>query len=192
MYTHELKIPKERVAVIIGKEGETKKELESDTSSKIDIDSHEGDVRVSCEDPVNLLTAKEVVKAIGRGFNPDIAKLIIKQDTAFELLNILDYVKTKKDIIRLKGRIIGAEGKSRKTIEDLTDVHISVYGKTVGIIGETQRVTVARRAIESLLSGSPHSKVYHWLEKQRRELKKMELLDSSLIKEDKDATDTGE
>lgn len=192
MYTHELKIPKERVAVIIGKEGETKKELESDTSSKIDIDSHEGDVRVSCEDPVNLLTAKEVVKAIGRGFNPDIAKLIIKQDTAFELLNILDYVKTKKDIIRLKGRIIGAEGKSRKTIEDLTDVHISVYGKTVGIIGETQRVTVARRAIESLLSGSPHSKVYHWLEKQRRELKKMELLDSSLIKEDKYATDTGE
>ncbi|MFP4423754.1 MAG: KH domain-containing protein [Candidatus Woesearchaeota archaeon] len=192
MYTHELKIPKERVAVIIGKEGETKKELESDTGSKIDIDSHEGDVHVSCEDPVNLLTAKEVVKAIGRGFNPDIARLIIKQDTAFELLNILDYVKTKKDIIRLKGRIIGAEGKSRKTIEDLTDVHISVYGKTVGIIGDTQRVTVARRAIESLLSGSPHSKVYHWLEKQRRELKKMELLDSSLIKEDKDATDTGE
>ena len=72
----------------------------------------------------------------------------------------------------MKGRIIGAEGKSRRTIEELTETNVSVYGKTVSIIGLAEGVDMARRAIETLLSGSPHANVYKWLEKKRRELKR--------------------
>jgi len=46
-YNLELKIPKERVAVLIGKNGEVKKELEEYTSAKIEIDSKEGDVKIT-------------------------------------------------------------------------------------------------------------------------------------------------
>ena len=73
-------------------------------------------------------------------------------------------------MIRLKGRVIGQEGKSRKIIEGLTETYISVYGKTISIIGQAENVSVARRAIESLLAGSNHATVYRWLEKKRREL----------------------
>jgi len=158
--------------VLIGKDGITKKQIESATNIKLKIDSKEGDVFLEGEDALGLYSAREVVKAIGRGFNPEIALLLLKPDYMFEMLNMLDYVKSKNSIIRLKGRVIGAEGRSRKTIEELTETYISVYGKTIGIIGFSENVTIAKKAIESLLSGSPHSSVYKWLEKRRGNMKR--------------------
>ena len=124
-----------------------------------------------------MYSAKEIVTAIGRGFNPEIAQLLVKQDYSFEILNLNDFSKTKNDMKRLKGRVIGEKGKSRGTIEELTGAYISVYGKTVAIIGEISAVSLARRAIESLLSGSQHASVYKWLEKQRRDMKRKEAIE---------------
>lgn len=175
-FTHELKIPKERVAVLIGKKGEQKKKIEDSTKTKIEVDSNEGDVTISSDDALNVYNTKELVTAIGRGFNPDVALLLLKVDYVFELINISDYIKSKNDMQRLKGRVIGSEGKCRKLIEKLTDTYICVYGKTIGIIGEVTTAPIARRAIENLLRGSPHGNVYKWLEKQRRDLKRKEMI----------------
>ena len=166
-----LKIPLDRVGVLIGPKGILKKELEGETNTKISVDSKDGDIKIEGDDALGIYTVKEVVKAVGRGFNPDIAKLLIKQDYFFELINIHDYVKSKSSMDRLKGRIIGAGGKARKNVEDLTETFISVYGKTIGIIGMADHVAIAKKAIESLLQGSPHSNVYRWLEKKHREIK---------------------
>ena len=175
-FAYELKIPKERVAVLIGKDGEVKNHIENETCVSLDINSEDGDVVIKGKDALKLYATQDVVKAIGRGFNPEIAILMLKPDYTFDMLDIMEFARTKKDMLRLKGRIIGADGKSRKTIEDLTETHICVYGKTVGIIGEISNVGSARRAIESLLSGSPHANVYHWLEKQRRDRKRDEIV----------------
>ncbi len=181
-YSNEIKIPKERVAILIGKKGETKKELENRTKTKMIIDSKEGDIFLSGNDALSLFDVVEVIKAIGRGFNPDIAFLILKQDYVFELINMNDFAKTKNDSLRLKGRVIGSEGKSRNTIEELTETNISVYGKTIGIIGLQENVASARRAIESLLSGSPHSNVFRFLEKNRRIIKSKKVLREDIKK----------
>lgn len=170
-YSYELKIPKDRVAVLIGTRGEVKKQLEERTKTKLDIDSKEGDVTITGNDPLNLYSTREVIRAIGRGFNPDVALTLLKQDYGLEVINIQLYAKTKNDVQRLKGRLIGEEGKARKTIEELTNTHITVYGKTVAIVGEYDGLTMARKAIESLLTGAPHSHVYKFLEKRRKELK---------------------
>lgn len=168
-YNYELKIPKERIAVLIGTKGETKKDIEEITNSRIKVDSKEGEVILSGTDSLGLFTAREVIHAIARGFNPDIAKSLLKQDYSFEIINLNDYAgKSKNNMVRFKGRIIGSEGKARKTIEDLTECNISVYGKTVGIIGEMDQVAIARRAVEMLLSGAPHSTVYKYLEKNKK------------------------
>ena len=179
-YSNELKIPKERVAILIGKKGETKKNLEDLTKTKIIVDSKEGDIFASGKDALSLFDVIEVIKAIGRGFNPDIAFLVLKHDYIFELINMNDFAKTKNDAIRLKGRVIGSEGKSRNAIEELTETNISVYGKTIGIIGLQENVASAKKAIESLLSGSPHSNVYRFLERNKRSIKSKEILGKDL------------
>ena len=175
-YGYELRIPKDRIAVLIGKKGEIKKQIEEETKTKLKIDSKEGDVFISGEDALGLFNAREVITAIGRGFNPEIAMLLLKGDYVLEILDIRDFAgKSKATTIRLKGRVIGEGGKSRKTIEDLTECYVSVYGKTIGIIGEPENVSAARRAIEDLLKGSPHGNVYKWLEKRRRMMKRKKL-----------------
>ena len=181
-YSNEIKIPQERVAILIGKKGETKKQLEEITKTKIIVDSKEGDIFLSGNDALSLFDVVEVIKAIGRGFNPDIAFLILKQDYIFELINMNDFAKTKNDSMRLKGRVIGSEGKSRNTIEELTETNISVYGKTIGIIGLQENVASARKAIESLLSGSPHSNVFRFLEKNRRVMKSRDIFKEAIKK----------
>ena len=175
-YSYELKVPKNRVAVIIGKEGSVKKEIEESTNTKLNIDSKEGDIFVSGEDALGLYTAREIIKAIGRGFNPDVAKLLLKQDYIFEVVDVSEFVKSNEAMIRLKGRVIGKDGKSRKLIEELTECNISVFGKTIGIIGLPESAANARQAVESLLRGSTHANVYKWLEARRRELKRRSIM----------------
>jgi ribosomal RNA assembly protein len=170
-FAFEVKIPKERVAVLIGRSGETKRELEEYTDCKMEIDSKEGDVKISGGDSIKMYALREVVKAVGRGFNPEIARLLLKQDYGLEVISLLDFVRNKDHFERVKGRVIGSEGKSRQTIEELTGTFISVYGKTISIIGDIEGVVVAKKAVESLLQGSPHSNVYRWLEKNRRTLR---------------------
>lgn len=169
-FAYELKIPEERVAVLIGKEGETKKEIENSAKCALQI-TKEGDVTISGEDGLGLFTAREIIRAIGRGFNPRIALQLLKQDYALEMIDMKDIAgKNKSTMERLKGRVIGKEGKAREEVERLTDTHISIYGKTIGIIGENQQVQLARQAVAMLLEGAMHKTVYRYLEKKKKEI----------------------
>ncbi|MBI4150325.1 RNA-processing protein [Candidatus Woesearchaeota archaeon] len=177
-FSYEIRIPKERIAVLIGPKGKVKKDIEDATHSKLDIDSTEGDITLSGDDSLGMYTAREIIKAIGRGFNPEIAMLLLHQDYTLEILNLPDYLgKSKNKMIRIKGRIIGENGKTRRLIEEHTETSISVYGKTISIIGKIENASVAKKAIEDLLSGAPHAAVYRWLEKKRKDLKMREAYD---------------
>ena len=181
-YAYEIKIPKDRIAALIGKGGEMKKKIETDTNISLFIDSKEGDVRISGKDSLGLFTAREIIKAIARGFSPETALKILKSDYALEVLNIADYIgKSKKTAMRLKARLIGTEGKTRRYIEDTTETNICIYGKTVGIIGEVEHMMLARRAIENLLAGATHSSVYQWLERKKKELERNRIIGVSHI-----------
>jgi len=177
MYQYEIKIPKERIAVLIGTKGAVKKQIEEATKSKLNIDSKEGDVFINGNDSVGLMCAREIVRAVGRGFNPEIAMRLLKQDYFFDSIDMTDFARNTKDIARVKGRIIGTGGKSRKKLEELTETSISVYGKTVGIIGQIEKVAIAKHAAESLLRGSPHSKVYSRLEREKKKIRQMQILE---------------
>lgn len=174
-HQYELKIPKERIAVLIGEKGEKKRELEESLRVRMHVDSEEGDVTLIGKDALAVFTAREVVKAIARGFNPDVAKQLLKPEYMLEIVNIADYTGSKDQMTRLKGRVIGEGGKSRSTIEELTETSIVIYGKTIGIIGQTENVTAAKRGVDALLNGAPHSTVFRLLEKLRRDMKRKDL-----------------
>ncbi|MBL7051980.1 MAG: RNA-processing protein [Nanoarchaeota archaeon] len=171
MARQEVKIPHERVAVLIGVNGSVKKRIEEKMRVQLFVDSQEGDVVIEGEDSLKVYECVNIIKAIGRGFNPAVAELLFNEDYMFDLINIQDYIgRSKKDMMRIKGRVIGRDGKARQMIEDATDTHIVVYGKTIGFIGEIENVAAARQAMEMLLEGSPHGNVYNWLDNKKREL----------------------
>ena len=53
-YSYDLRITKDRIAVLIGTKGETKNDLEKETGCKINVDSKEGDVTISGKDALQL------------------------------------------------------------------------------------------------------------------------------------------
>lgn len=83
-----------------------------------------------------------------------------------------EYGRTPNQIRRLKGRVIGQGGKTRRNIEELTSTFITIFGNTIGIIGELENQQVALTAIIRLLKGAEHSTVYRYLNEQRRKLKR--------------------
>jgi len=173
-----LKVSRERIGVLIGPEGKTKKTIEKMLSVELQIDSETGGVTImlaeNAEDPSLLFRAKDVVTAVGRGFSPEHAFHLIRDEEA--VLNIIDlraiFGRSESDIRRVKGRIIGMNGKTRRIIEELTETDVVVYGHTVALIGNIEQVQAAREAILMLIKGSQHSVVYRFLHRKRRELKK--------------------
>jgi ribosomal RNA assembly protein len=176
-----VRIPKDRIGALIGPEGRVKERIEKQLKLEITIDSETGDVTLTlasnADDPSVLFRAKEVVTAIGRGFAPDRAFRLIQDEEA--LLEVIDlreiFGRSLSELERVKGRIIGQEGKTRRIIEELTDAEISVYGHTVSIIADAEEMDISREAIQMLLQGRQHSSVYRFLHKKRRELKKKKL-----------------
>jgi len=165
----QIRIPEERVGVIIGSEGETKKEFQDVTDCEIEL---EGNTVKLEGDPLDEMTAEQIAKAIGRGFNPEKAFNLIQEHHVLHLIDLNRFADTNNDMERLKGRVIGRDGEARRHIEKMTETQISVYGKTIGIIGHAQNIEVAVEAINILLKGSSHSTAYNYLEKNQDKIKK--------------------
>lgn len=159
-----LKIPEERVAVLIGTGGAVKRDIEAKTKTKLTIE--DGNVTIEGEG-VGLMTARDVVQAIGRGFSPEIAFILFREEYVLEVIPLMDILGSEKEMARKKGRIIGSRGKTRNFIEGITRTSISVYGKSVGIIGKYDDVQTAKEAAVMLLQGARHSAVYRFLERSR-------------------------
>jgi ribosomal RNA assembly protein len=176
-----IKVPRERIGALIGPDGRMKETVEKQLSVELQIDSQTGNVTITlsptAEDPSVLFRAKEVITAIGRGFSPERASRLLQDDetvlVVIDLRNIVE--KSQSDIKRLKGRIIGKEGKTRRIIEELTDASVSVHGHTISIIGDMDQAEAAREAIKMLIKGSQHRTVYRFLHKKRRDLKKKQM-----------------
>jgi ribosomal RNA assembly protein len=176
---HYIKIPKERVPVLIGKKGSVKRDIEEKTGVHLYIDSKEGEISIDeseAEDAMGGIKAFNIVRAIGRGFSPERAMRLLEDDVYLEVIDIREFSGKKKNSVRrVRGRIIGTRGKTRRLIEELSGAEVSVYGNTVSIIGDFLEMDIARNAITMLLSGSEHSTVYHYLERRRVDIKIAEM-----------------
>lgn len=173
-----LKIPIDRVGSLIGKGGQTKKMIEERTKTVIRVDP-EGEVRIynrGSNDPLTVMMVTDLVRAVGRGFSPEKAIRLLDDDEYFEVVDIRDYVGKKgSHVVRMRARVIGTKGKTRRLIEDLTGAYVSIYGSTVSIIGNSIQMPVARNAVDMILRGSEHSTVYRYMERQRGHLRIAEM-----------------
>lgn len=169
------RVPQDRIAVLIGAKGATRKELEEAAGcERIAIDSASGEIDVFWPDagnydPVKAMKLPDVIKAVGRGMAPSRAIQLLQDDWFFEIVDLRDHVgKRSNQQRRIRGRIIGSEGKIRKMIEFHTNTEISIYKSTVVLVGEGMGLSNARQAIEMLASGSEHGSVLKFLERERK------------------------
>jgi len=177
-----LKIVKDRVAVLIGKKGVTKKFIEEKTNTKIHIESQECIVTIKLiegsPDPLGAWKARDICKAISRGFSPERSYRLLDDDEILEIIKISNLVgKNPKRIKRIKSRLIGENGKTRTILEESTDVFITIYGDTIALIGtlSDDSLKIAKKAISMIIEGLSHSTVYTFLQKKRRFLNKSKM-----------------
>jgi len=174
-----VRIPRERVGVLIGPEGRTKAAIENKLLVKLDVDGDAGDVEVICGpkgDPADMFRARDIVTAIGRGFSPENAFRLLDEEAILVAIDLREFFdRSDSDIERVKGRVIGAQGKTRRTLEELTGTKISLYGHTIALIGDMKHCEVARKAVEMFIEGRTHSSVYRFLQVKRGELRKREM-----------------
>jgi len=178
--SYRVRIPSERVGVLIGREGSVKGIIEKKCKVYLKVDSETGEVEVTTneqtEDPTTVFKVQNIISAIGRGFSPEKALRLLDDDVTLEVINLREVLgRSGEDIRRVKGRLIGEKGKTRRIIEEMTSVDISVYGHTVSFIGKVNEVEVAKEAVERLIGGSQHKSVYRYLGRKRYDIKKERL-----------------
>ncbi len=161
-FQDEILIPRTRVAILLGPKNATKTNLEK--LGKVKISVKENIVELAGRDALEVLVAKNVVDAIGRGFSPESAKQLFDDEFSYVKLSLPDYGHKKvSHQQRVRGVVIGQEGKAKRMIERETGAEIAVQGKTIAILGKYEAVEKARQAVEMLLTGRRHATVYRFL-----------------------------
>ena len=140
-----------------------KKKLEKELGIKITNRGKEIFIEGEAE---NEYSAEKVIDALNFGFPFEIALLIKKENFIFEILNIKDYTK-RKDLERIRARIIGKGGGTLKTLQNLTKCYFELKDNYVGIVGNPEYIENAQEAIISVIRGAKQSNVYNSLEKNQ-------------------------
>ncbi len=110
--------------------------------------------------------AEKVLTALDFGFPFSIALLLKTDDYMLEILNIKDYTH-KKDLEKIRARLIGTKGKTLRTLSELTKCHFEVKDNRVGIIGDPEYIKNAQEAVVMIIQGSKQANVYAFLEKHQ-------------------------
>ncbi len=168
-----VRIPDDRIGAVIGPGGATKRRLERATGSTISIEDEDEGVAIRAPDgadPIGVLRARDIVLAIGRGFAPERAERLLHEGTYLAVLDMKEMTgkRSKEALRRIRSRVIGREGRARDRLETLSGCSVSVYGRTVALIGDERQMDRARRAVTLLLRGSEHATVFRMLAHGRR------------------------
>ena len=167
-----IRIPIDRIGALIGRSGSTKKWIEDTCKVDLSIDSKVGEVSLDSSVDSDPFKALDLIKAISFGFSKSRSSILLHEDEFLSVIDLKLYSgKSSNSLSRIKGRIIGYNGKARKVLEELTRANISVYGHYVAIIGTHEQIALAEDAINILASGGAHKTAYNLLQRRKTKAK---------------------
>ena len=174
----EIKLPRDRIGAFVGKNGDTKNDIENKFGVKLTVNSATGLISVTDTDSdYQFFKLTHFINAVASGFSPERAFRLISDDEILLKLDLKEYSgKSVNSLNRIKGRIIGLNGKTRTIIEDMTNTYVSIYRHHVSILGGYNETKLALESIKLLASGSPHKAVYSMLESYRSKIKNNKIL----------------
>jgi ribosomal RNA assembly protein len=182
-----VKVSKDRIGSIVGKNGKVKAEIELKCNVNIDVNGETGDVSIRLRNRDSLIQsgsfkASEIILAVSKGFSPQRAFRLLSDECILQLVDLREYSgKSLNSLDRIKSRLIGQNGKFRKNLEDFSGSDISIYGHFACFIGTFDETSLALNAILMICKGSSHKSVYHMLEehKRKKKLERLELWEKS-------------
>ena len=148
----------------IAKVLKNKLKLEKQLKMKI---KNQGNWFVINGSPENEYLTLEIFKAIDLGFSAEKALLLTDETKLLHIVNIKDITK-RHDLERVKGRIIGTQGRTIGNLTKLSGCHIALKNNQVGIIGDAEQIKEAILAVTSIIQGSKQGNVYTRLEKETK------------------------
>ncbi|MCK5177163.1 MAG: hypothetical protein KAQ92_05545 [Candidatus Aenigmarchaeota archaeon] len=161
-----LRISPLRVGALIGKQGSFKRKLEEKLDAKLVIDGKEGTVMCFLNDYQAYQKLTDIIRAISRGFSSETASILLRSDFIFHSIKL---GKNKKRNLIQKARIIGQEGKIKKKMELISSTKISIYGKTISILGIAGDVELCNNAVVDILAGAKQNVVLNVMERKKKE-----------------------
>ncbi len=156
-----LRIPQKQVPVFRKNENAFKHELEEALHASITVEET-GVIEAEAAEAIDEIVLQDIIRAIGAGFQKDEALLLLEEDTVLHLIDVTEFAKSKKDEQRLKGRVIGRNGKMKRVVERETGTSLSIAEKSIAIIGKHENLYIAKCVIEYILSGKPYSAALHY------------------------------
>lgn len=151
-----LLVPRERLGIL--KDKEVVETIEKTLNVKITLVDNSAEIE---GDGLELYRAKNIVKAIARGFSSEHAFRLFDEEQVLEIIDLKGHTDKKNKVI--KARLIGTGGKTRKAIEFFSKSSVCIYGNTICLIGNFEQLGVAREAVRRIVNGSKHNKVYSYL-----------------------------
>ena len=107
-----------------------------------------------------------ILEAMQFGFSAKEALELLTEDIIFRKIPIKQFTR-RKNLKEVRGRIIGKEGKTKKTIEDISGCEIKINEELnqIGLIGPAEEIEEATTAITNLIRGTKRANVYRFLER---------------------------
>lgn len=121
---------------------------------------------------IDEFEAKIVLDAINFGFSAKKALILKDQDMSFKILNIKKFTRPNR-LEDARARLIGTEGKTKRTIEQVASCDLVINGNEVGIIAPAISIENTITALTNLIRGSKTANVYSFLERMNAERKKL-------------------
>ncbi|QOJ78178.1 RNA-processing protein [Infirmifilum lucidum] len=165
----------QRLGVVIGRGGLNKSRIEEEFHVRVEVDSEKGLVFVEPKEGAtmyNVFRAKKAIEALALGFPLEDVLLLTDDVYDFEVLDLSEVARNQSDLVRIKARIIGSEGRFKKTLEEIVGVRVVVGDKVVGLIGDFEQLRLAKEAISRLVRGQSHQTVTRFLERESFGLKR--------------------
>jgi|SRR3989338_5914833 len=144
------------------------KELERKLNVKISATGRK--VTIS-GDALDEYEAMIILDAMSRGFSASKALMLKEEGMSFRVLSIKDFTR-KKNLKEVRARIIGRQGRTRKTMEDISGAEIVVHDNDVGIIAHSENMDEIVKSITALVRGTKQANTYRHLERINKMKKK--------------------
>ncbi len=139
---------------------------------------------------LNEYTVEKIIEAIDFGFETEDALLLRNEDFAIEYVNVKDHTP-RHNLVEIRARVIGTEGKAKKTVELLTGSVIAIKGNRIGIIADSEHLHHTIQALVLIIQGAKHGNAFAYLEKQNANIRKVDEEDLGLKDPKKDLKNSG-